>query len=60
MAQRIKELEQRLEDMETKNRETLPAPQPTTPPPTSYQYYSGDQTPASASQYPFRPMDLGR
>lgn len=60
MARRIKELENRLEDMETKNRQSVPAPQPTTPPPATYQYYSGDQTPQASSQYPFRPMDLGR
>jgi hypothetical protein len=60
MENRIKDLEKRLEDMEAKNRENVPAPKPTSRPPTSYQYYSGDQTPASASKYPFRPMDLGR
>ena len=57
MEGRIQELEQRLQEMEAKNRAAVPAPQPTTPPPSSYQYYSGDQTPSS---YPFRPMDLGR
>ena len=61
MENRIQELEQRLQEMEAKNQAAVPAPQPTTPPPSSYQYYSGDQTPTqSASQYPFRPMDLGR
>jgi hypothetical protein len=60
MENRIKDLEKRLEDMEAKNRENVPAPQPTSPPPTSYQYYSGDQTPTSAAKYPFRPLDLGR
>ena len=57
MEGRIQELEQQLQEMEAKNRAAVPAPQPTTPPPSSYQYYSGDQTPSS---YPFRPMDLGR
>jgi hypothetical protein len=57
MARRIKELENRLEDMEAKNRQSIPAPQPTTPPPSSYQYYSGDQTPGATTQYPFRPMN---
>lgn len=56
MAGRIEELEQRLREMEANARAAAPAPEPTTPPPSSYQYYSGDQTPA----YPFRPMDLGK
>jgi hypothetical protein len=58
MENRIQELEKRLEEMEVKSLATPPAPEPTSPPPSSYQYYSGDQTPASA--YPFRPMDLGK
>ncbi len=57
MQDRIQELEQQLQEMEARNPAAVPAPQPTTPPPTTYEYYSGDQTPSS---YPFRPMDLGR
>lgn len=58
MEGRIQELEKRLQEMEAKSRAAEPAPQPTTPPPASYQYYSGDQT--QPQSYPFRPMDLGR
>ncbi len=55
---RIQELEQRLHEMEAKSRAAEPAPQPTAPPPASYQYYSGDQT--QSQTYPFRPMNLGK
>jgi hypothetical protein len=58
MEDRIQELELRLQDMEAKAQAATHAPQPTSPPPTSYQYYSGDQTPSPS--YPFRPMDLGK
>ncbi|KOR32058.1 hypothetical protein TI05_09665 [Achromatium sp. WMS3] len=60
MAHRIKQLEERLEDMEAKNRQAVQAPQPVSPPPTSYQYYSGDQTPQATTQYPFRPLNNKR
>jgi hypothetical protein len=55
MAERIRKLEDRIQQMEAERQTTSGAP--TTPPPASYQYYSGDQTP---TKYPFRPLDLGK
>jgi len=57
MANRIKELEARLEAMEIKNRHTIVAPKTA----TSSSNYSKDQIfNETTSQYPFRPLELER
>jgi hypothetical protein len=68
MARRIKELEIRLEEVETKYRQPNPpvtsniiSTPPSTPNTNNYPNYSGDQIfNNSATKYPFRPLDLER